>query len=174
MKYLITILITCLSFKLNAQKLPERLKDMGYNNKIEKDTIYILANDTSSSKTLNSTISQPCSTDTIKGILIWHSKKHYNDGNSWCYGYWIGKCGPVGMPVEGLTFIPGVYKVTQGYKNSEKEKEWKWQERSLTQGSFYDYEFKKVPSSQVYGFIILWNTSKEIDIKQLEQLKKSF
>lgn len=96
----------------------------------------------------------PCPTDTLKGILIWHSGEYFNHGNSWEHGYWVGKCGPFSIKVDGLTFVPGVAKFTDRVKY-KGEKDYKPEERTYSHGAFYDGSWKKVSASRVYGFIIL-------------------
>lgn len=96
----------------------------------------------------------PCEIDTLKGILIWHSGDVGDDGNSWDYGYWIGKCGPLGyMPLEELSFVPGVYKST--YQMSENGGPFKTYESEQVNDGFRDAKFRSISGDQVYGFIIL-------------------
>lgn len=96
----------------------------------------------------------PCEIDTLKGILIWHSGDVGDDGNSWDYGYWIGKRGPLGyMPLEKLSFVPGVYKRT--YQMSENGASFKTYESEEVNDGFRDAKFRSISGDQVYGFIIL-------------------
>lgn len=76
----------------------------------------------------------PCPIDTLKGVLIWNNREH---GDSWDSAYWIGKCGPIGMGLEKFIFIPGQNK--DGYQS----------------GSFYNRDFKRIPSADVYAMIIM-------------------
>lgn len=97
---------------------------------------------------------RPCETDTIQGVLYWHSRDEWNGGNAWDTAYWVGKCGPMSIPGDPH-FIPGQIKITQGYKDSPKQKNWKYQERILDNGKFYTRDWKLIPSADVYGMIPL-------------------
>lgn len=100
-------------------------------------------------------VSAPCPIDTLKGILIWHSSSEVNGGDSWDYGYWIGKCGPVGyMPMKDLTFVPGVLRITQLLKN-RGEKNWYKKEVEYVNKGFRDAKFRPISGRRVYAFIII-------------------
>lgn len=98
--------------------------------------------------------SVPCPIDTLKGILIWHSGEHYNDGNAWDYGYWIGKCGPKEFFTKDIIFVPGIIHITQGSK-WEGEKDYTYSDFDHYNEGFRDAHFKKIPANKVYGLIIL-------------------
>lgn len=98
-------------------------------------------------------VDAPCPIDTLKGILIWHSKGEWNNGNVWDTAYWIGKCGPRGMETGNVRFIPGVFDFTQGVIRAGKKIQYEEHEH-LNEG-FRDGNFKPIPAIQVYGLIII-------------------
>lgn len=105
--------------------------------------------------TLGKVTISPCPMDTLKGILIWHDGSNVNNGDSWTYGYWIGKCGPVGeMPLEDLIFIPGVSRMTRLVMN-QGEKHWHKEEVEYVNKGFRDARFRPISGRRVYAFIII-------------------
>lgn len=97
----------------------------------------------------------PCPIDTIKGVLIWHSKEPFNEGNTWDTAYWVGKCGPIGINTESVNFIPGVLKTTRGTCKDLKCKVIQYYEEEYLNEGFRDRDFKRIPARQVYGLIII-------------------
>lgn len=97
----------------------------------------------------------PCEVDTLEGILFWNTPNDgTNEGQSWCYGYYVGKCTPAMINARDITFIPGTLKKTYGWTYEGESKQYT---RNFTEmnSSFYDYSFKKIPSPQVYAFIVV-------------------
>lgn len=93
-----------------------------------------------------------CVIDTIKGTIYYHSRTDNNYGNAWDVGYWVGKCSPHGIIGEQI-FIPGEIKITEQSKE-RWEKKWTTHERVITNGAFYDSQWKRIPSKDVYGLLV--------------------
>jgi hypothetical protein len=97
---------------------------------------------------------KPCPLDTVRGILYWHSKDDYNYGNVWDTGYCVRICGPIAIMGQPY-FVPGILKITQGQKE-DGDKDWKFVESEFDNGQFYDRQWKKINSKDVYGMIPIY------------------
>lgn len=122
----------------------------------QKDSIVIIPGDNSNL----SAETRPCPLDTLKGILIWHCVSDVNEGNCWDYGYWVGKCWPMGeMPLEDLTFIPGVWK--RRFRMAYLGQPFKTYEDEYVNQGFRDASWHKISGRRVYAFIILRGKKEE-------------